>query len=336
MAVVDILISKTFDASVICPAEQTCVDRRRDLRRGGRRVPAHGRPRCSTDERGRPRWRRRRSTTTGEVQLDALGQSCVEPRRRWPASTSTDDDKVLLAPLPDRPRRRSPRTRSSHEKLMPVLGWCARRRSSTGSRACELVTEHGGLGHTSAVYATRRGRDRPLRARDPHRAHPRQRADRGRRAGRRLQLDDPDLLARLRHLGRLEHHRQRQLPQPAQHQDRLAPADAAAVVPGAVGHLLQRRRAREPARSSSADQVADRHRRRHEARGRRRRGAPLPRPPAPCTCSPDVEPEPTEAQIRAGVEVLERVRRRRDRRASAAARCSTPPRRCGCSTRARS
>ena len=25
MAVVDILISKTFDASVICPAEQTCV-----------------------------------------------------------------------------------------------------------------------------------------------------------------------------------------------------------------------------------------------------------------------------------------------------------------------
>ena len=25
MAVVDMLISKTFDASVICPAEQTCV-----------------------------------------------------------------------------------------------------------------------------------------------------------------------------------------------------------------------------------------------------------------------------------------------------------------------
>ena len=48
MAVVDILISKTFDASVICPAEQTCVIDDADLRRHGRRVRAHGRPRCST------------------------------------------------------------------------------------------------------------------------------------------------------------------------------------------------------------------------------------------------------------------------------------------------
>ena len=31
MAVVDILVSKTFDSSVICPAEQTCVIDDRDL-----------------------------------------------------------------------------------------------------------------------------------------------------------------------------------------------------------------------------------------------------------------------------------------------------------------
>ncbi len=36
---------------------------------------------------------------------------------------------------------------------MPVLGSSARRRVEHGIAACELVTEHGGLGHTSAVYA---------------------------------------------------------------------------------------------------------------------------------------------------------------------------------------
>ena len=40
------------------------------------------------------------------------------------------------------------------EKLMPVLGVVRSPSVEHGIRACELVTEHGGLGHTSAVYAT--------------------------------------------------------------------------------------------------------------------------------------------------------------------------------------
>ena len=44
MAVVDILVSKTFDSSVICPAEQTCVIDDEIYDRDDRGVPADGRP----------------------------------------------------------------------------------------------------------------------------------------------------------------------------------------------------------------------------------------------------------------------------------------------------
>ena len=87
---------------------------------------------------------------------------------------------------------------------MPVLGLVRSPSVEHALAACELVTEHGGLGHTSAVYATDEAVIAALRRAHPHRPHPRQRADRGRRARRRLQLDDADLLARLRHLGRLD------------------------------------------------------------------------------------------------------------------------------------
>ncbi len=122
----------------------------------------------------------------------------------------------------------------------------------------------------------RRGRRAALLARGAHRAHPRQRADRGRRARRRLQLDDADVLARLRHVGRLDDDRQRQLPQPPEHQDGLAPAVAAAVVPRAVGHVLQPRLAREPARAAGRAGRASSPTPDTERRGTDRRGARAP------------------------------------------------------------
>ena len=69
--------------------------------------------------------------------------------------------------------------------------------------ACVLVTEHGGLGHTSAIYATDEAAVDALLDGGAHRTHPGQRAHRGRRPRRRLQLPDADVLARLRHLGRV-------------------------------------------------------------------------------------------------------------------------------------
>jgi acetaldehyde dehydrogenase/alcohol dehydrogenase len=150
MAVVDMLISKTFDASVICPAEQTCViddaiwaEMVAELERMGARLLSEAQVAKLAEFAFAP---------DGHVEMRALGQSCLNLGALAGFETS-EDDKVLLAPLPS-----DPAELASHplvqEKLMPVLGLV---RSSSVAHAldtCELVTEHGGLGHTSAVYAT--------------------------------------------------------------------------------------------------------------------------------------------------------------------------------------
>jgi len=149
MAVMDILISKTFDASVICPAEQTCVIDEpiydqviEEFQRMGARL--------LTDEQAAA-LAARAFTDEGKVQLDVLGQSCVNLAGLAGFETS-DGDKVLLAPLPT-----DLDALAAHpfiaEKLMPVLGVVRSPSVEHGIRACELVTEHFGLGHTSAVYA---------------------------------------------------------------------------------------------------------------------------------------------------------------------------------------
>ena len=281
MAVVDILVSKTFDSSVICPAEQTCViddqiydQMIEEFQRMGARL--------LTDEQTAA-LAARSFSDDGKVQMDVLGQSCLN-LGGLAGFEAEEDDKVLLAPLPAELD-----VLAAHpfiaEKLMPVLGVVRSPSVEHGIQACELVTEHGGLGHTSAVYATdddvidrfalaiRTGTD------------PRQRADCGRSAGRHLQLDDPDLLAGLRYVGRVEHDRQRQLPKPLEHQDRVTPAGTLSVVPGSRRHVLQSRRARQPAaaRRGSPD---DRHRRSDRGPRAWPRRCATTSTPAPSTCSP--------------------------------------------------
>ena len=80
MAVVDILVSKTFDSSVICPAEQTCVIDDADLRRDARRVPADGRA-LLTEEREPSRWPRSRSTEDRQDRAPGARAVVREPRR---------------------------------------------------------------------------------------------------------------------------------------------------------------------------------------------------------------------------------------------------------------
>jgi acetaldehyde dehydrogenase/alcohol dehydrogenase len=150
MAVVDVLISKTFDASLICPAEQTCVVDEpvydsvvAEFERLGARVltseEVERLAAVAFEPDGRPR-------------MEALGRTCVD-LAALAGFEAADHDKVLLAPLPsdldalaDHPL--------TQEKLMPVLGLVRSPSVDHGIAACELVTEHGGLGHTSAVYAT--------------------------------------------------------------------------------------------------------------------------------------------------------------------------------------
>jgi acetaldehyde dehydrogenase/alcohol dehydrogenase len=149
MAVVDMLISKTFDSSVICPAEQTCVvdDAIYDEvvaefeRMGAQVLNAADVERLSVAV----------FQEDGALDLQALGQSCVN----LGALAGIDirsDAKVILAPLPSDLKELAAHP-LIHEKLMPVLGLVRSPSVEHAIDACVLVTELGGLGHTSAVYA---------------------------------------------------------------------------------------------------------------------------------------------------------------------------------------
>ncbi len=148
-AVVDILISKTFDASVICPAEQTCVVDEpiwapllAEFQRMGARL-------LSDDEVAR--LARIAFKESGEPNIAAVGQS--PQRLAEMAGFSADaSTKVLLAPLPTDLEALGEHP-LVHEKLMPVLGLVRSPTTEHGVAACDLVTARGGLGHTSAVYA---------------------------------------------------------------------------------------------------------------------------------------------------------------------------------------
>lgn len=148
MAVVDVLISKTFDASVICPAEQTCVidesiydDVVAEFERMGAKM-------LNEDEVDA--LSKLAFAPDGSVEIQALGQSCVNLGAMGGFEVE-EGTKVLMAPLPS-----DLADLAAHpliqEKLMPVLGLVRSPSVEHGVAACELATEHGGLGHTSAVY----------------------------------------------------------------------------------------------------------------------------------------------------------------------------------------
>jgi acetaldehyde dehydrogenase / alcohol dehydrogenase len=149
MAVMDILISKTFDASVICPAEQTCVIDEAIYQAALDEFQRMG-ARLLTDEQTEA-LAARSFTDEGKVQLDVLGQSCVN-LAGLAGFEAVEQDKVLLAQLPSDLDAFAEHPLIA-EKLMPVLGVMRSPSVEHGIRACELVTEHFGLGHTSAVYA---------------------------------------------------------------------------------------------------------------------------------------------------------------------------------------
>ena len=156
--------------------------RRRDLRRARRRVRAHGRAAAHPGAgRGARRGglRRRRAT-----ELAALGQSCVnlgamagiEVRRRttrccWRRLPS-DLEELADASVPPGEADAGARPRAL------AVGRARDRRLRARHRERRARPHLGRL-------RPRRGGRRPLLDRGSHRADPRQRADRGRRAGRR-------------------------------------------------------------------------------------------------------------------------------------------------------
>ncbi|HHX84801.1 MAG TPA: bifunctional acetaldehyde-CoA/alcohol dehydrogenase [Actinomycetales bacterium] len=148
-AVVDVLISKTFDASVICPAEQTCIIDEPiydEVVAEFQRMGAHL---LSESEAGA--LAEFAFGCGDKVNLEALGRQAPDLAAR--AGITVDPSvKILLAELPS-----DLDAFAAHplvqEKLMPVLGVVRSPDVRHGIDAAVLVTEHGGLGHTSAIYA---------------------------------------------------------------------------------------------------------------------------------------------------------------------------------------
>ena len=149
MAVVDLLISKTFDSSVICPAEQTCVvdDAIYDAvvaeleRLGARMLTPEEVDRLAAVA----------FEADGRVALGALGRSCADLAvLAGHRAGRREDPRRAAAPGPRRPRRAPD---AAGEADAGARASCARRSVEHALAVCELVTEHGGLGHTSAVYA---------------------------------------------------------------------------------------------------------------------------------------------------------------------------------------
>jgi acetaldehyde dehydrogenase/alcohol dehydrogenase len=148
-AVVDVLISKTFDASVICPAEQTVIiddpvydDMLAEFTRlGGYVMSAEETEQVAAF-----------AFADGAVNFAAVGRPAAVLAAQA-GFTVPPDTKVLLAPLPSDldDLAAHPLVR---EKLMPVLAVVRSPSVEHGVAAAVLVTEHGGLGHTSSVYAT--------------------------------------------------------------------------------------------------------------------------------------------------------------------------------------
>jgi acetaldehyde dehydrogenase/alcohol dehydrogenase len=150
MAVVDILISKTFDASVICPAEQTLVVDAAiydavvaELERMGARMLDPHEVDALSDVA---------FDAAGRARMEALGHSCVD-LAGLAGIDAHERDKVLVAPLPADLGELAAHP-LVHEKLMPVLGLVRAASVEHALAACDIVTEAGGLGHTSAVYAS--------------------------------------------------------------------------------------------------------------------------------------------------------------------------------------
>ena len=161
-------------------------DRRGHLGRGRRRVPADGR--TLLDPAEVERLARSPSLPTAAVNPGAR-PSCVN-LASLAGFEAVERGQGAAGPAALRISRSWSATRLLHEKLMPVLGLVRSPSVEHALAVCELVTEHGGLGHTSAVYAVDEDVVAALRADGAHRPHTRKRAHRRGGARRRLQLDD--------------------------------------------------------------------------------------------------------------------------------------------------
>ncbi len=146
-AVVDIIVSKTFDNGTICASEQTVVIDDEIYDRALKTFADLGAHICNEKE-VELLERTVIDPQTGFMQPMAVGQKATDIARFVGLSVKPDT-KLLIAPIKGVGREHP----LSVEKLFPVLSVYRAKSTDEALRTCMDVIHLGGLGHTAVVFS---------------------------------------------------------------------------------------------------------------------------------------------------------------------------------------
>src|SRR5579863_10723958 len=146
-AVVDIILSKTFDNGTICASEQTVVidDEIYDL---VLKKFAELRTHICNEKEAELLARMVIDPETGFMQAAAVGQKATDIGRLAGLSVKPDT-KLLIAPIQGVGRKHP----LSVEKLFPVLSVYRAKSVDEALKVCVDVNHAGGLGHTAVIFS---------------------------------------------------------------------------------------------------------------------------------------------------------------------------------------
>ena len=147
MAVVDIIISKTFDNGTICASEQTLVIDDEIYERALTKFAGLGAHVCTGEETERLRLTLT-DPKTGAMQPLAVGQKAGDIARL--AGFAVNGETKLLIARIEGVGREHP---LSAEKLFPVLAVYRAKTVEEALRVCMDVNHAGGLGHTGVIFS---------------------------------------------------------------------------------------------------------------------------------------------------------------------------------------
>ena len=146
-AVVDIIISKTFDNGTICASEQTLVIDDEIYEAALKKFAELGAHICNEKET-RLLERTVIDPETGCMQPMAIGQKATDIARFVGLSVKPDT-KLLIAPIKGVGREHP----LSVEKLFPLLAVYRAKSTEEALKVCIDVNHAGGLGHTAVIFS---------------------------------------------------------------------------------------------------------------------------------------------------------------------------------------
>ncbi len=146
-AIVDIIVSKTFDNGTICASEQTVVIDDEIYEAALAKFSELGAHVCNEEETQRLQ-RTVIDPQTGFMQPMAVGQKAIDIAR-FAGLSVKPETKLLVAPIQGVGREHP----LSVEKLFPVLAVYRAKSVSEALKVCVDVNHAGGLGHTAVIFS---------------------------------------------------------------------------------------------------------------------------------------------------------------------------------------